>query len=383
MTSRLIRNGKIYLYGPVGYFDYWDQNGFTVADVLNALAETTGDIEVHINSGGGFATEGVAIHNLLVAHKADGAVKVTIVNDSLMASAASVIGMAGDQIIMAAGSLIMIHNGSGMTWGTADDHRMTAKVLDKMDLQMAKIYARRSGKTEAECKKLMGEETWLDDDEAIEAGFATGKIEDPAEDVTAFDFRAYLRAPEPLKAKAEVWAKAGHFDPALMIAQLADARAAGQPKEKSKMTTTPTPAPAAPPAPVDAQAIANAAAEIATLCATAGVPAMAATLIKEGVTIEQAKARIESGKEIRAAVALAHKQCPAIDAKLADQFIASGASMEHVRAQLFTKMTAVGETTPIRGQHQASGGSDRASINSMWDEAAKKVNATANIFAGK
>ena len=80
---RLITGGELHLTGPVGFLDFEDE-GFTVRDVTAALSELEGDITVKINSGGGFAFDGIAIHSLLRQH--DG--KVTTVALGAAASAA-------------------------------------------------------------------------------------------------------------------------------------------------------------------------------------------------------------------------------------------------------------------------------------------------------
>lgn len=103
-----------------------------------------------------------------------------------------------------------------------------------------------------------------------------------------------------------------------------------------------------------AQATAQRAADIANLCATAGVPAMAATLIREGATLEQARVRVEGAKQIRAAVELARKGCPQIDANLAETYIAAGTPITQVQSDLFEKMAAIQATTTVRSTHQTS-----------------------------
>ncbi|QND42405.1 Clp protease ClpP [Rhizobium leguminosarum bv. viciae] len=117
--SKLIVDGELMLYGPVGFTDFWDESGFTSSQVIEALVALSGDIVVRLNSGGGIAMEGSAIHNALKRH--DGRVIVKI--DAIAASAASLIAMAGDEIEMPLGTLLMIHEPSGMTLGPADDHR--------------------------------------------------------------------------------------------------------------------------------------------------------------------------------------------------------------------------------------------------------------------
>ena len=90
---------------------------------------------------------------------------------------------------------------------------------------------------------------------------------------------------------------------------------------------------------------------ILAICAEAEALPMAAALITEGVTAEQAKARISSAKEIRAAVDLARKSCSQIDPNMADKFIAAGTSIDKVRSDLFERVVAVENVKPTRSTH--------------------------------
>ena len=94
----VLLNGEIVLYGFVGE-NFWG-DGFTARDVLDALADhgRDNDVTVRINSGGGYVDDGIAIFNALKAHKG----KVTVIVDSMAASSASVIAMAGEERLMAA-----------------------------------------------------------------------------------------------------------------------------------------------------------------------------------------------------------------------------------------------------------------------------------------
>ncbi|SHE67754.1 ATP-dependent protease ClpP, protease subunit [Kaistia soli DSM 19436] len=207
MPHRLIVNDELVLYGYVGIASWFDESGFTAREVIEALAEIEGDVVVRINSPGGIATEGSAIYAALVAH--DGTVTVRI--EGIAASAASVIAMAGEEIIMANGSLMMIHDPAGVTIGTAADHRATAVALDVMAGAMARIYAKRSGKSVAEARAIMQAETWFDGSEAVAQGFATsdetgGAIEAA---VPIFDYRSFQHAPDRLVAQADRWRSEG------------------------------------------------------------------------------------------------------------------------------------------------------------------------------
>jgi hypothetical protein len=112
------------------------------------------------------------------------------------------------------------------------------------------------------------------------------------------------------------------------------------------------------------------AAAIAEMCNAAGVPAMATALIREGVSADAARARIDGAKEIKAAVELARKSCPAIDAGQADKYVAAGLAIEAVRADLFTRMAAL-QSPEINANHQAGPGK---AVAAAWDKAVAKVN---------
>lgn len=192
-------DGELVLYGFVG--DNWWDEGFTSREVLDALADLgrETDITVRINSGGGYAMEGLAIFNALSVHKGH----VTVEVDAIAASAASVIAMAGDTITMRTGSLMMIHDPSGVTIGTAADHEKNLQALNKMGDQMAGIYADQSGDAPGSIRAEMKDELWLTADEAVDRGFATESDSAKAEAFTAFDYRLYSNAPRELAAMAK------------------------------------------------------------------------------------------------------------------------------------------------------------------------------------
>lgn len=195
-THRLLIGGEMMLYGAVGAS--WWEDSFSAADVVAALAvHGNSDITVRLNSGGGSAFDGAAIHSLLRSHASKGA-KVKIVVDGIAASAASLIAMAGDQIEMRLGAMMMIHDASGVTIGTSKDHEQSAGALDKISEQYAAVYASRSGKTREETRELMLAETWFGAEDAVAAGFADAVLNDAAEPAAYFDYRAYARAPAEL-----------------------------------------------------------------------------------------------------------------------------------------------------------------------------------------
>lgn len=124
------------------------------------------DMDIRINSGGGDVFAGVAICNMLKSCKG----KKTVYVDGLAASIASVIAMAGDEIIIPENAFIMIHNAWTVAMGNAIELRDLADVLDKLDSGIVNTYMSKTKEsvTEDEIKELMKNETWLTGAEAAE-----------------------------------------------------------------------------------------------------------------------------------------------------------------------------------------------------------------------
>ncbi len=168
----------VMIAGVIGYPEWAE--GTTAKMVARKLEELgSGDIVARINSPGGSFFEGQAIHNLLRQH--DG--KVTVEVLGVAASAASVIAMAGDEIVMPKTAWLMIHNVSGITAGDKRLHQKAIDVMAKFDEVSADLYAERSGKTYREIVQMMDAETFLGGADAVEQGFADrlmadGKVKD-------------------------------------------------------------------------------------------------------------------------------------------------------------------------------------------------------------
>lgn len=190
----------ISVYDAIG--EGWDGNGVTakrIGATLRAIGADK-DVTVNINSPGGDFFEGVAIYNLLRLHKA----KVTVRVMGLAASAASVIAMAGDEILMGDGAFLMVHNAWAVAIGNRHDMRDAAERLEPFDAAMASVYAARAGISVAEAAALMDKETWIGSAQAVEEGFATGLIErkDITQDASAHVERKTLALVEASMARA-------------------------------------------------------------------------------------------------------------------------------------------------------------------------------------
>lgn len=156
---------KLTVYGSIGGW-FSENNAEAVRRKIQDIKAEK--IHVHINSGGGSAFDGVAICNLLKQHDAEIIVHI----DGWAASAASVIAMAGDKIIMPSNTMMMIHQASTIEYGNADLFEKTARDLRKIDSALAASYKKRFVGTDEELKKLLKDETWLTAEEAVALGLA-------------------------------------------------------------------------------------------------------------------------------------------------------------------------------------------------------------------
>lgn len=159
--------GEMWIYDEITQPGYGGIDAGTFIDALKSMGDVP--ITVRINSPGGDVDEGVAIYNALSRHSST----VTTVNDSLAASIANYIFMAGNERLVAANSRSMIHEPWTIAMGNATGLRKTADILDSTKDTLAAVYVEKMGTDSDRVSALMADETWFTADEAIEAGMAT------------------------------------------------------------------------------------------------------------------------------------------------------------------------------------------------------------------
>jgi ATP-dependent Clp protease protease subunit len=120
---------------------------------------------------------------------------VTVKIDGLAASAASVIAMAGTEVLMAPTALLMIHNPMSIAIGDTEEMQKAIAMLDEVKESIINAYEIKTGQSRAKISHLMDGETWMNANKAIELGFVDGILEDAkrghTEDVVfAFSRRA-------------------------------------------------------------------------------------------------------------------------------------------------------------------------------------------------
>lgn len=161
--------GELYLYGYISSTSWWDDEitPKQFKQDLDALGDVS-EIKVFINSGGGDVFAGQAIHSMLKRHKA----KISVYVDGLAASIASVIAMAGDTVYMPRNAMMMVHKAWTVGIGNADELRKLADDLDKIGESIIAAYQDKTGLEKDRIDALLGAETWMTAEDAVEMGFA-------------------------------------------------------------------------------------------------------------------------------------------------------------------------------------------------------------------
>lgn len=165
---------KVNIKGPIisnsdaWIYEYFGIEATSPNAVNKVLSEANGEeIEVEINSGGGSVFAGSEIYTALKSYSGNVVVKIV----GLAASAASVIAMAGNKVIMSPTAHMMIHNVSSYSAGDYRDMEHTAEILKSANNTIANAYRIKTGKTQEDLLSLMDNETWMTAEKAKELGF--------------------------------------------------------------------------------------------------------------------------------------------------------------------------------------------------------------------
>ncbi len=134
-------------------------------DELNA---GQGNITVWINSPGGDVFAAAQIYNMLRDYKG----QVTVKIDGLAASAASVIAMAGDTVVVSPVAMMMIHNPATIAFGEARDMEKAIGMLNEVKESILNAYEQKTGLNRVKLSHMMDDETWFNAKKAVELGFA-------------------------------------------------------------------------------------------------------------------------------------------------------------------------------------------------------------------
>jgi ATP-dependent Clp protease protease subunit len=328
-------SAEILIYDEIGGF------GIPAKDFLDELKAlgSVPEITLRINSPGGSVFDGVAIYNALKRHDA----AITVWIDGIAASIASVIAMAGDEVVMPENAMLMLHDPSALVLGTATDMRGMAEALDKMKAGMVAAYRDKSGRDDAEIEALMRDETWLSAEEAVDLGLAD-RVEQPVRMAAHFDLSRFRNPPPQLAALVAT--------PNPQEDDMSDSKKASSRKPGLDESATPQAAPpetstddtAAGPASQPAAVEQHEPAAEAARPAEPPHQATAQVIDLDAVRADERKATLAYVGEVHELCALAGR------GDLAAGFIAKATPVAQIRRALLEARAAEDEATAIRSQ---------------------------------
>lgn len=182
----------LYIFGDIvdawntGLDEAWDMDlgevsGLSIVKELKELSAS--QINVHINSCGGYTSEGLTIYNVLKNHSA----KIITYCDGFACSAASLVFMAGDERVMGDASVLMIHNAWSDVQGNAAQLRQQADILEQISKAAGNAYAGKVNISREELDAMLDGEnhegTWILPEDAVKMGFATKIAEEDSSNI--------------------------------------------------------------------------------------------------------------------------------------------------------------------------------------------------------
>lgn len=175
-TNKMIQNEEtqeqtpertLFLNGTIAD-ESWFDDDVTPQLFKDELMSGSGDITVWINSPGGDCVAAAQIYNMLMDYHGNVTVKI----DGIAASAASVIAMAGNKVLMSPVSMLMIHNPMTVAMGDTAEMQKAIDMLSEVKESIMNAYEIKTGMSRAKISHLMDAETWMNANKAVELGFA-------------------------------------------------------------------------------------------------------------------------------------------------------------------------------------------------------------------
>ena len=158
------------LEGSIDTDGFWGDS-VTPQSFREELESETGDITVWINSPGGDVFAAAEIYTMLKEYGSKHG-RVTVKIDAIAASAASVVAMAGDRVLMSPVAMLMIHDPMTFVAGNAQDMEKAIITLNEVKESIITAYRARTGLSRNKISELMSNETWMSAKKAVELGFA-------------------------------------------------------------------------------------------------------------------------------------------------------------------------------------------------------------------
>ena len=185
------------LEGPIDEESFWGDE-ITPAAFRDELDSEEGDVTVWINSPGGNVFAAAEIYTMLCDHRG----KITVKIDAIAASAASVIAMAGDTVLMSPVSMLMVHDPMTIAMGNARDMEKAISTLNEVKESIINAYVKKTGLTRSRISRLMENETWMNARKAVELGFADAVLFTDGEEEENDDEKEVESAWQPYSTRA-------------------------------------------------------------------------------------------------------------------------------------------------------------------------------------
>lgn len=341
-----------------GYIGEW---GVTDRDFISSLEAfgPVGQINLSINSRGGEVDHALSIFNHLRNHAA----RVNVRVDGVAMSAASIIAMAGDEIVMPANTVMMVHNPWAFAAGDAKALRKTADDLETFETALLETYMARTGKSEGDIRTLLDEETFMTAAEAVENGFAD-RVEPVGKNssatAVAVAYASALGIPDAVFERMALEAQAAADDAADDAGQAGDGDAAAVGGDDAAAAAAQAALPAFPP---------SLASQIAVAAQKAGLDDyIACFALDASITdMDTAMAAMGAAREIHELCIVAHKP------DMADALIRKRVTLADARAALLSALAEEDEnshtdgTLPVNHSKPLPGASPAVSTQSIWD----------------
>lgn len=173
---------ELYFEGPISD-STWLGDEITPGIFKDELSKHPGNLTVWLCSPGGDVFAASQIYTMLRNHKG----RITVKIDSLAASAASVVAMAGDETFISPTGMLMVHNPSTIAMGNKAEMEKVITLLDEVKESIINAYEEKSHLSRNKIAKMMDDETWLNAKKALQLGFVDGILFTNKEDKSQAD----------------------------------------------------------------------------------------------------------------------------------------------------------------------------------------------------
>ena len=188
-TSETEGRRILHIEGDIAAYSWWGDE-VTPQEFKKELFSAAGDIDVIINSNGGDVFAANEIYGMLKEYPGNVRVKIA----PLAASAASVIAMAGDEVLISPVGMIFIHDPMASVFGNETELGGAIESLKAVKENIVTAYEKKTGLPRDEIAQLMAAETFIPATTAIKMGFADALLyEDDPKEATAFNRKEPVR----------------------------------------------------------------------------------------------------------------------------------------------------------------------------------------------